>query len=156
MIIDIKLSTESINRAIRMLKDADFNIEYGLQQTVDMLAKEGAMIAQSAYGGMASVDHDSYGDTAVIRTSGKANIIAEFGAGDATEVPTGFENLPSTPVYPGSYSESEEGSGMYVKYGWWKFGGKVYTQVEPRNGLMRAKAHIVSTAEDMAKEVIKL
>ena len=157
MNITVKLSDQSIRDAIRQLRNAQQHLRWGLDDTVQILAKEGAMIAQSAYGEMANavdyMEDEAFGN---IATSGEANIIAEFGAGDATEIPTGFENVPDTPVYPGSYSESEDGSGMYVQYGWWKFGGKVYTQVEPRHGLMRAKAYIVASAADIAKEVIKL
>jgi hypothetical protein len=152
--IDIKLSDLSIRNAIKMLEDAKDNLEYGVEQTIDILAKNGATIAQTAYGGMADVDYESDETTAIIVTSGKANIIAEFGAGDATEVPTGFDSMPDTPVYPGSYSEDH--AQMYAKYGWWRFGGRVYTQVEPRHGLMQAKVYIVEEGTDVAKEVIKL
>ena len=154
MNITVKLSTESIRKAIRMLEKAKDNLEYGLEQTLDILAKNGTMIAQNAYGSMASVDYDSDQTMAIIATSGKANVIAEFGAGDATEIPTGFENMPDTSVYPGSYSE--EHAQMYTRFGWWKFGGEVYTQVEPRHGLMQAKVYILEEGTDIAKGVIKL
>lgn len=157
MNITVKLSDQSIRDAIRALRNVQDHLRWGLDDTVQILAKEGAMIARSAYGDMANVvDYMQDEAVGIIATSGKANIIAEFGAGDATEVPTGFENMPYTPVYPGSYSESEDGAGMYAKLGWWRFGGKVYTQVEPRHGLMRAKAYIVASSTDVAKEVIKL
>ena len=154
MTITVKLSDQSINNAIRLLNDAKDNLNYGVEQTLDILAKNGSIIAQSAYGSMANVSHDSYPTTAIIKTSGKANVIAEFGAGDATETPTGFENMPITPVYPGSYSEQH--AKMYSRFGWWKFGGKSYTQVEPRHGLVQAKAYIISETENVAKGVIKL
>ena len=156
MTIKLSLSEESIQNAIRKLEDAKDNLDYGVQQTVEMLTKEGALTAQSSYGGMASVDYDTDETMGIIGTSGKANIIAEFGAGDATEVPTMFENMPNTPVYPGSYSESDEGAGMYVQFGWWKFGGKIYRKIEPRHGLLHAKNYIVENAADIAKEVIVL
>lgn len=151
---DIKLSDQSIHNAIRMLQQAKDNLDYGVEQTIDILAKNATMIAQTAYGSMANVDYDSDPTMAIIATSGKANVIAEFGAGDATEVPTGFENMPDTPVYPGSYSE--QNAKMYSEWGWWRFGGSVYTQVEPRHGLMQAKVYIVSEVENVAKGVIKL
>lgn len=154
MNISIDLSEASIRNAIRMLENARDNLEYGVGQTLDILAKNGTMLARAAYGSMADVDYDSDNEMAIIMTSGKTNIIAEFGAGDATEIPTGFENIPDTPVYPGSYSE--ENAQMYSKLGYWKFGGKVYTQVEPRRGLMQAKVYILEEGTDIAKEVIKL
>lgn len=155
MKIDIKLSDESIRNAIRQLRLAQDHLRWGLQDTVEILAKNGADIANQAYGSMAgAVDYSPEEGVAIIATNGKANIIAEFGAGDATEIPTGFENMPDTPVYPGSYSE--ENARMYVDKGYWVFGGEVYTQVEPRHGLMSAKAYIVASAKEVAKEVIKL
>jgi hypothetical protein len=99
--------------------------------------------------------------TAVITTSGKANLIAEFGAGDDTDPATGFENQPDTPVYAGSYSELE-GTGEYATTGQWHFGGRVYygepdnLRVEPRRGLMQAKVYILEEGADIAKGVIKL
>ena len=155
MNITVKLSDASIRRAIRRLRNAQEHLRWGLDDTVQTLAKEGAEIANQAYGSMAgAVDYSPEEGAAIIATNGEANIIAEFGAGDATEIPTGFENTPDTPVYPGSYSE--ENARMYADLGYWKFGGKVYTEVEPRHGLMNAKAYIIASSTDIAKEVIKL
>lgn len=158
MKIKINLSERSIEAAIRKLEDAQKNLEYSLGQTVDMLVKEGAEIAQAADISMAVVfgymDSESTGKIVAI---GEAPIIAEFGAGDATLDPEKyFTNYPPVPVYPGSFSESEQGSGMYAEYGWWKFGGNVYRKVEPRQGLYRAKEFIQENAAEYAKEVIKL
>ena len=161
MTINIKLSDASIRNAIRILENAKDNIDYGLEQTIDILAKNATMIAKNAYGSMANVDYDSDKTMAIIASSGEANIIAEFGAGDDTDPATGFENQPDTPVYPGSYSELE-GSGEYARTGQWHFGGKVYygepdnLRVEPRHGLLNAKAYIIASAEEIAKGVIKL
>lgn len=154
MNITIDLSTASVQNAIKMLNDAKDNIEYGVEQTLDILAKNGTMIAREAYGSMANVDYDSDKEMAIIMTSGDANIIAEFGAGDATIPGVGFENAPDTPVYPGSYSE--ENAKMYVELGYWRFGGRIYREVKPRMGLVKAKTYIIESAEDIAKEVIKL
>lgn len=160
MKIDIKLSDASIRNAIRMLENAKDNIDYGLEQTIDILAKNATMIAQNAYGSMASVDYDSDKTMAIIASSGEANIIAEFGAGDDTDPVTGFENAPETPVYPGSYSELV-GSGEYATKGYWFFGGQKYygdggRRVEPRRGLLQAKIYILEEGTDIAKGVIKL
>ena len=81
-------------------------------------------------------------------------LIAEFGAGDAT-IDVMFENYPGVDVYPGSYSE-QVGSGEYAATGKWHFGGKEYTEVQPRGGLYNAKVFIKDNAAEIAKEVIKL
>ena len=165
MKIDIRLSTESIEKAIQKLNAVKENLEWGLSETIDILTDRGAEVAQEADGEMADiVTYRPDNNTGVIIATGDAPIIAEFGAGDATETPTGFENQPETPVYPGSYSESELGSGEYARTlaesggqsGYWHFGGRVYREVEPRHGMLKAKAFIVASADEIAKEVIKL
>lgn len=160
MNITIDLSTASIQNAIKALNNAKDNLEYGLEQTLDILAKNGTMIAQGAYGSMANVDYDSDSEMAIIMTSGEANIIAEFGAGDDTDPATGFEHQPDTPVYAGSYSELV-GSGEYATKGYWFFGGQKYygdggRRVEPRRGLLQAKIYILEEGTEVAKGVIKL
>ena len=157
MTINISLDTGSIQRAISELQKVKDNIEYGLRQTIEILVQDGAMVAQSAYGGMANASGTMISETTGrIEATGQAAIIAEFGAGDATEVPTAFENMPNTPVYPGSYSESEEGAGMYAALGWWKFGGKVYREIQPREGLLSAKQYIEDRYLGVATGVMKL
>lgn len=156
MTINIKLSDASIRRAIRRLRNAQQHLRWGLDDTVQALAKEGADIANQAYGSMANaVDYMEDEAVGIIAVTGESNLIAEFGAGDATDPATGFENQPDTPVYASSYSELE-GSGEYAKTGKWHFGGKVYTEVPARRGLMSAKAFIIEQGADIAKEVIKL
>ena len=157
MKIEIQLSEESIAHAISELQKVQENIEYGLQQTVEMLSKEGAMIAQSAYGHMANADYRTDGTVGTIEASSSdrdALIIAEFGAGDTT-MPVMFENGPGVDVYPGAYSE-QVGSGEYATTGQWHFGGRRYTHVDARHGLLDAKEYIVENATKMAQEVIKL
>ena len=158
MTINVDLSESSINAAIRRLGQVKQNLDYGLQQTLEILVKNGAETAQAADGDMATVagymDSDKLG---YIVATGDAPIIAEFGAGDATLKPEQyFTYMPQTPVYPGSYSESEYGTRQYAEYGWWKFGNNIYTEVKPRQGLYKAKQRILNEYADIAKGVIKL
>lgn len=155
MTININLSDVSIARAISELQTIKDNIDYGLEQTVEILAKEGAMLASGDYGSMANVtDVSDSKTTSRILVTGEAAVIAEFGAGDAT-MEVMFENYPGVDVFPGSYSE-QVGSGEYAETGRWHFGGNVYTEVEPRAGLLDAKMFIVSNGTEIAREVIKL
>ena len=158
MTINIDLSTGSIRQAIERLQNAKDNLRYGVQDLVECLAKDGAGIANQAYGRMDATATDSSPKegVAVISVTGETNLIAEFGAGDSTIPGIGFENPPDTPTYAGSYSESDQGSGMYARLGYWRFGGRIYREIEPRMGLVKAKAFIVATAAETAKEVIKL
>ena len=156
MKIKIGLSDYELRAVVSTLAQAKINLENGVEQTLAILTKNGAMEAQAAYGSMAVVDYDSDATMGLIGTSGEANIIAEFGAGDETYDPLDlFENDTVTPVYPGSYSELE-GSGEYAATGRWHFGGRVYTEVEPRFGLFYAKQYILNEGVDVAKGAISL
>lgn len=160
MTINISLSKESIAAAIHRLEEAKENLTAGLQQTIDILAKEGAMVAQMDDGSMANVDYVSESETQskIIASGGDTAIIAEFGAGDATLNPGDFfENggALSGDVFPGSYSLFK-GSREYYNFHSWRFGGKWYTEVAPRHGLFDAKLFIMANSTDIAKEVIKL
>lgn len=154
MKLKITLSTESIERAIGRLMEAQDNLEYGLEQTIDMLTAEGAAVAQGSYGGMASVGSESEGFHGTIRASGRAVPFAEFGAGDAT-IPVMFENYPGFDVYPGAYSE-QVGSKEYAMTGRWHFGDNVYTEIKPRGGLYNAKEYIKDNYKAIARGAIQL
>ena len=152
MTIHMELSTESIESAIRRLQDYQVELEDGLNQVVEILTNEGAEIAQSAYGEWpviaTPITEDAHGEIIV---AGDMPLIAEFGAGQAT-MPVMFENdVPE--VYEGSYSESPEGSGEYVKYGSWHFGGTYYTEVPARHGLLDAKQYIIENSTEVAQGV---
>lgn len=154
MKINIKLSTESIASAIEKLVAYQEELEYGLNQVVEILTNEGAEVAQGMYGdwGVAAVPStdEAHG---YIDVYGDMPLIAEFGAGDTVIDPsTLFENSPNTDVYPGSYS-IEYGSKEYATYGSWHFGGQKYTQVEPRLGLFNAKNYIIENSTRIAQEV---
>ena len=157
MKITVKLSSKSIADAIRRLRIAQDNLRWGLQESIDEIVKDATAVANDKYGSMAeAIGYMPDEHTGIIASVGDANLIAEFGAGDATLPPAGmFENEPETPVYPGSYSELV-GTGEYAATGVWHFGGKEYRQVDPRMGLYNARNYIEKNAVEMAKEVIKL
>ena len=163
MNLRIRLSEESILHAIGKLNNAKQNLRWSVSEALEMIAREGADVANSNYGEMANaIDYMEDENVAVIATNGEANIIAEFGAGDATLEPkVYFDDVPSTPVYPGSYSELE-GTGEYyltkleTGMGIWHWRGVPFSAVDARQGLYKAKQHIIKTASDTAKEVIKL
>lgn len=157
--IHIELSSESIDMAIRRLHDVQDNLREGIGELINTLTTEGAEQAQAAYGdwpvqAVAEVDEDD--NIGYITVAGDMPLIAEFGAGDATLDPsTLFENSPMTPVAPGSYSLLE-GSQEYYKTGQWHFGGHLYNEVLPRQGLHMAKVFIIENSTEIAQEVIKL
>lgn len=154
MKINVRLSTESIDAAISKLLEIQDSLEFGTNDLVEVLAHDGALLAQSYFGSMAGVSYEADGGHGIISASGEAVGIAEFGAGDDT-LPVLFENYPGFDVYPGSYSE-QVGSGEYALTGRWHFGGREYRKVEPRAGLYNAKVYIQENATEIAREVIKL
>ena len=170
MTIHVLLSQGSIQYAIRRLQEAQENLKQGTADLVDTLVSDGADVANSAYGGMATAwgQRDREEDGLIeghIGVGGDPDtvIIAEFGAGDAT-IPNEFENeIPGIEVYAGEYSK-KKGSGEYASSlaasggvtGTWHFGGRPYHEVEPRRGLAKAKAFIVVSADDFAEEMIHL
>ena len=163
MTITVPLSEEGVRRAIVRLNQVKQNLRFGLQDTIDALVTDGAVVANDKYGGMAeAIGYMDDEDHGVVAAVGESNLIAEFGAGDATLPPEGmFEGSPDTDVYPGAYSE-QVGSGEYYRtrrdtgQGRWHFGGVEYTEVEPRMGLYNAKNYIEKNAIYVAQEVIKL
>lgn len=154
MTIQISLSESSIERAIRRLERMQENLQQGLEETVDILAREGGQIAQAAYGDMAIANGYSAEGFGLIISTGENNLIAEFGAGQAT-MPVMFKNAPHTPVYEGSYSELV-GSKEYYEHGSWHFGGKYYTEVPARHGMLDAKEYLIEHSTEVAKGAIRL
>lgn len=154
MNIHVSLSSESISDAIAKLYLYREEMEHGVEQLVEILTEEGADVAQAAYGdwGVEAVPivEETHG---YIDVNGDMPLIAEFGAGDATLDPGSlFEHVPTTDVFPGSYS-LEVGSGEYAEFGSWHFGGEKYTEVQPRQGLHMAKNYIIENYMQVVQEV---
>lgn len=162
MTINVSLSTESIENAIRSLRTVQENIRWGLSETVDILLKDGEQIAQAADGSMATVKGYKDDETSGrIIATGEAPIIAEFGAGYATMESHPFAGEAPVPIEVGSFSKENDGLFYWSDYanpgeGYWYFGGQEYDRVEPRHGLLDAHDHIVNHAAEIAREVIKL
>ena len=162
MIINSVLTEESIARAIAKLEEAKDAIEQGTGDFVDILCTEGEQVANSHYGRMATAwghrdreeDGVVEGHIGVFAKDMDTAIIAEFGAGNAT-IAVDFENYPNVDVYPGAYSE-QVGTGEYAETGKWHFGGKEYTAVFPRAGLLNARNHIMKHGDSIAREVIRI
>lgn len=154
MTLNISLDPVSIMSAVARLQQTQQNIQLGVKDLIEILTRDGAMVAQAADGSMADVTFTTTDITGVISAGGEAPIIAEFGAGDATLTST-FENPPPVDVYPGSYS-FEVGTQEYFTTGKWHFGGNTYTEVPAHQGMAIAKAQIESDFISVAQGVIKL
>ena len=163
MIIDINLSQSSIRNAIRKLEKAKENLEGGLEEVIDVLTLEGAAVANSDYGSMASATGVADGNTGKISVPGTHRAyIAEFGAGDATLDPGVFFSnggALSNVVFPGAYSLFVSSPiHEYYDFGSWRlpYSYVWYTEVPPRHGLFNAKLFIQQKSTDYAREMIRL
>ena len=167
MTISIDLSTESISKAIRKLQGIKDNLTADLQNTIEILAEEGAMQARIAYGSMSTANAETVNETQakIIADAGDADatIIAEFGAGYATMEDHPFAQNAPVPIKVASYSQAQYPYGLFYitnhlmpGEGYWFFGGREYDRVEPRHGLLNAYDYILGNSTRIAKEVIKL
>ncbi len=165
--INIRLSVQSIEKAIELLKNAKEALTESAGDLAEEMALQGGIVAQASFGHMARVDCD-VGDkpgTAVISVSGKAPIIAEFGAGYATMEDHPWAKKAPVPIEVGSYSRQNDSmyGGMFALTdfinpgeGYWIFAGRFYSEVEPRHGLLDAGEHIKSVAAEDAARIIRL
>ena len=163
MKLNIDLSTESITEAIATLTQYKEIFDDGVETVVDILAEEGAQVANAAYGSMAKAKSESSGNTAKVIASGKAVGIAEFGAGYATMEFHPFAKRAPYPVEIGSYSRAQRPYGLFWithhltgDSGYWFFGGKEYDRVQPRHGLLNAYDHIMNNSTEIARGVLRV
>ena len=163
MNINISLSTESIEAAIKKLQDIKSNLEYDLFQTIQILAKDGADQAQMAYGSMAKVSDVVVNDSEakIVSSGGDQAIIAEFGAGYGTMEDHPFADKAPVPTKVASYSQAQYPYGLFYitndlmpGEGYWFFGGKEYSEVPARHGLLNAYEYILENSTRIAREVI--
>lgn len=150
--IHVTLSQGGINKAIRELEAYQRRIERNTARLVDELVDGGAEMAEYAFGGSAVVDKISENGTGIIEAVGKAVPFMEFGAGLATMESHRLARNAPFRVQEWSYSE-EVGSGEGFETGRWHFGGKVYTEVIPRHGLLDARDFIEQNLEEKARKV---
>lgn len=172
MTIDINLSTEKISRAISELKQAKEDLDFAVNDLVEVLAYDGAGVAQEAYGGMATAKASPEDiNQAKIVASGEAAIIAEFGAGYATMEYHPFAKNAPVPIEVGSFSRSKFPRGLFAVTdsihpgeGYWIFGRRLsntsgftdpvyYDRIQPRHGLLNAYDYIIQNYLKVWKEV---
>lgn len=160
MNITLNLSQGSIEAAIRKLQQAKDDFTHDVEQTLDVIAKDAAEVAQSVDGSMASVEGMSVNETEskVIASGGDRMLIAEFGAGNATLDPGAFfdTNELDAWVFPGAYSLFK-GVREYYLFHQWEFpsgSGYWYEEVPARQGMFSAKLFILSNSSRIARELI--
>ena len=165
MTINIDLSPEGIQRAITRLNEVKENLEFGLNDLVEVLCHDGAEVANEAYGRMttAVMEPVSMTEAKITVPGDDSAIIAEFGAGYATMEYHPFADKAPVPIEVASYSKAQMPYGLFYitndllpGEGYWFFGGKEYDRVQARHGLLNAYDYIMANSTRIAKEVIKL
>ena len=161
MTINVTLSKESIQNAIRQLEQVKKNIRDGVEDLVDMLCQHGGQVAQAAYGHMASAEGHGEGFTGTITAYGEDVIIAEFGAGFDTMMDHPMAANAPVNVAVGEYSRQNHGQFWQMlitnaENPHWRFGGRDYDRVPARHGLLDAEEYIIEHAPEYGAECIRL
>lgn len=146
-VITVELTPESINKALAELQK---HKEWRERKVKELLLELGRIGAEATgYGSMVSVEETEYGCRIVARGEGIAFI--EFGAGDAA---VGYpKQIDGVDIRPGSWSESELGSGEYAAKGYWYFGGQKYTEIPQRRGMIKAEEAILQNFKAAAERI---
>lgn len=152
--ISVPLSESGINDAIQRLTTYRNDVEEKKKILLHELAKLGKEVATQTYGSShINVGIDSLENGYRFRIYAEGSIVCflEFGAGVATDVAHPFAPEVPFDVYPGSWSE--EHAQQFSTKGYWRFGGKKFTKVEPRRGMFYADKMIQERVVYIARKV---
>lgn len=149
--IAIDLSEQSIARAIQELKAYQLAFPAKITRAWAILCEGARDYCQSLYGAEVVVTGESSADGFIITATGRGVGFLEFGAGTMTDTEHPLaENAPFD-VYPGSYSETNKR--LFELYGYWVFGGRIYTYVMPQRCLYQTSIWVWQNIERVFKEV---
>lgn len=149
--IEIELSTQSIDKAIKELEFAS-----NINQVCQELAQIGCDEAARRFARASSDGHTDWNVSVVpidngykIVASGKDVYFIEFGTGFFAN-PNGYET--SVPVYPGSWSEQH--AQMFSRYGFWYYKGEKLQGTEAQNAMYYAGKAIRDNANRVIEKVM--
>ena len=129
----VEVSQTGLDRAVSALERIPNRVETFMERLCEL----GQNAAQTAFGGSVSVTWARAGKGYEISANGQSVAFLEFGAGVDTDTGHIFADDVSFTVAPGSWSQSEFGSGQFIpgQHESWMFGGTEYTGVAPRRGM---------------------
>ena len=136
------------NRLVREFKE---KVDIFLQEIANLGRDTFDALGYTADSGEITVTVEEMDDGYRINAAGKGIIFLEFGAGDTVNSGNKYAAEMPFDVRPGSYSEINEH--QYELSGRWIFGGVVYTQIMPRNGMQTAWETIMQNWRDIAERV---
>lgn len=148
------LSPWSVIRAkaeyYRILQEFDAKVDVFLKRLAERGREVFDSLGYTPDSGEITVTVEEIDNGYCIDAAGQGVIFLEFGAGDAT-IGDKYASMMPFAVSPGSYSETHDQ--QYSTYGVWTFGGILYTEVLPRNGMQRAWETVMQEWRDIAREV---
>lgn len=159
-VIQIELSDESINNAIKELKRYGAWVQAKEKELRSRLAEFGVTIASVRFSGATydgdndvSVTYNDDGSTATITASGKAVAFIEFGSG---LIGYGHPNAGDFGFGPGTYSDGPDGKGHWDNPdGWYYTHGKKSKGNPPAMAMVAARDAIAENITRIAQEVFR-
>ena len=149
------LSPRSVDRAIeecrRLKKEFDKKVDIFLERLANLGRSTLDGLGYTVDGGSITVTVEKIDNGYCINAAGKGIVFLEFGAGDTVASGNRYAGQMPFEVRPGSYSETH--AHQYSDYGIWIFGGVVYTEIRPRNGMQTVWETIMQEWRSIAKEV---
>ena len=149
------LSPVSILRAgiqyRRIVAEFERNVDIFLEEIANLGRDTFDALGYTVDGGEITVTVEEIDNGYMINAAGKGIVFLEFGAGDTVNSGNRYAQLMPFEVRPGSYSEINDH--QYELAGRWVFGGVVYTQISPRNGMQTAWETIMQNWRDIAERV---
>lgn len=149
------LSPRSVARAIdeleRLEKEFDKKVDIFLERLANLGRTTLDGLGYTVDGGEITVSVEKIDNGYCINAAGKGIVFLEFGAGDTVASGNRYAGQMPFDVRPGSYSETHEQ--QYSTYGIWIFGGVIYTEIMPRNGMQTVWETIMQEWRSIAKEV---
>ena len=153
--IDIDINDpNSIDEAVKAFHEATAGLDEKINRFLTELAEIGRSAAEQTDGSAIDVTVQKSGDDEwVIRASGDAVVFFEFGAGKATDSGERYAKEMPFRVEVGSYSDENGGEFAASGYQFWHFGGRPYSEIKQRPGMLRAYEAIKMAIPETAKRV---
>lgn len=147
------LSPRSIDRAIRECERLEKEFGRKVDIFLERLANLGYSTLDSlGYNGdSVKVTVEKIENGYAINAAGKGIVFLEFGAGDTVASGNRYAGQMPFEVRPGSYSETH--ARQYADYKRWIFGGVVYHEIRPREGMQTTWETIMQEWRRIAQEV---
>ena len=135
----------------KILREFDAKVDIFLNEIANLGRDTFDALGYTVDSGEITVTVEEIENGYAINAAGQGIVFLEFGAGDTVNSGNRYAPLMPFEVRPGSYSEIN--AQQYELTERWVFGGVVYTQISPRNGMQTAWETIMQNWRDIAERV---